>query len=151
MLSLQNGENRHIIRSNVVDHKIKLADHKIKLVDHKVKPSGEFSNFPFKIAFPFARNVLFPWSEEFEKKESPCLEGRIVTSFREGKLTKYHFLPQRCVGHRVAVARNMGPLLVGVSRGNTIRGNRTERFWEGNLPLRGSLRGSLRGRVFRGF
>ena len=43
---------------------------------------------------------------------------------------------------------------VGVSRGNTIRGNRTERFWEGNLPLRGSLRGSLRGRVsevFRGF
>ena len=44
--------------------------------------------------------------------------------------------------------------VVGVSRGNTIRGNRTERFWEGNLPLRGSLRGSLRGRVsevFRGF
>ena len=32
-------------------------------------------------------------------------------------------------------------------RGNTIRGNRPERFWEGNLPLRGSLRGSLRGRV----
>ena len=42
-------------------------------------------------------------------------------------------------------------IFVGVSRGNTIRGNRTERFWEGNLPLRGSLRGSLRGRVFRGF
>ena len=41
--------------------------------------------------------------------------------------------------------------LVGVSRGNTIRGNRTERFWEGNLPLRGSLRGSLRGEGFRGF
>ena len=36
-------------------------------------------------------------------------------------------------------------------RGNTIRGNRPERFWEGNLPLRGSLRGSPRGRVFRGF
>ena len=35
-----------------------------------------------------------------------------------------------------------------VSRGNTIRGNRTERFLRGeNLPLRGSLRGSLRGRV----
>ena len=46
------------------------------------------------------------------------------------------------------------PKLAGVSRGNTIRGNRTERFWEGNLPLRGSLRGSLRGRVsevLRGF
>ena len=44
--------------------------------------------------------------------------------------------------------------VVGVSRGNRIRGNKTERFWEGNLPLRGSLRGSLRGRVsevFRGF
>ena len=39
-------------------------------------------------------------------------------------------------------------------RGNRNRGNRPERFWEGNLPLRGSLRGSLRGRVsevFRGF
>ena len=36
-------------------------------------------------------------------------------------------------------------------RGNTIRGNRPERFWEGNLPLRGSPRGPLRGRVFRGF
>ena len=32
-----------------------------------------------------------------------------------------------------------------VLRGNTIRGNRPERFWEGNLPLRGSLRGPLRG------
>ena len=42
----------------------------------------------------------------------------------------------------------------GVLRGNTIRGNRPERFWEGNLPLRGSLRGPLRGMVselFRGF
>ena len=41
-----------------------------------------------------------------------------------------------------------------VLRGNTIRGNGPERFCEGNLPLRGSLRGSLRGRVpevFRGF
>ena len=48
----------------------------------------------------------------------------------------------------------LGKEVVGVSRGNTIRGNRTERFWEENLPLRGSLRGSLRGRVsevFRGF
>ena len=35
-------------------------------------------------------------------------------------------------------------------RGNTIRGNRPERFWEGNLPLRGSLRGFLRGSL-RGF
>ena len=34
-------------------------------------------------------------------------------------------------------------------RGNTIRGNRPERFWDGNLPLRGSLRWSQR--VFRGF
>ena len=32
-------------------------------------------------------------------------------------------------------------------RGNTIRGNRTESLWEGNLPLRGSLRG----RTFRSF
>ena len=32
-------------------------------------------------------------------------------------------------------------------RGNTIRGNRTESLWEGHLPLRGSLRG----RAFRGF
>ena len=32
-------------------------------------------------------------------------------------------------------------------RGNRNRGNRPERFWEGNLPLRGSLRG----RVFRNF
>ena len=32
-------------------------------------------------------------------------------------------------------------------RGNTIRGNRTESLWEGNRPLRGSLWG----RVFRGF
>ena len=40
-----------------------------------------------------------------------------------------------------------GPLTVGERlKGNTIRGNRPERFWEGNLPLRGSLRG-----VFRGF
>ena len=39
-------------------------------------------------------------------------------------------------------------LLVGESsRGNTIRGNRTESLREANLPLRGSLRG----RVFRGF
>ena len=36
-------------------------------------------------------------------------------------------------------------------KGNTIRGNRTESLWEGNLPTRGSLRVSLRGRVFRGF
>ena len=35
-------------------------------------------------------------------------------------------------------------------RGNRNRGNRPERFREGNLPLRGSLRGPLRGRVFRG-
>ena len=28
-------------------------------------------------------------------------------------------------------------------RGNRNRGNRPERFWEGNLPLRGSLRGRL--------
>ena len=34
-------------------------------------------------------------------------------------------------------------------RGNTIRGNRPERFWEGNLPLRGSLRGRV-SEVFRG-
>ena len=42
---------------------------------------------------------------------------------------------------------------VGVSRGNTIRDNRTERFWEENLPLRGSLRGRVSEvfRVFRGF
>ena len=42
----------------------------------------------------------------------------------------------------------------GVLRGNTIRGNRPERFSEGNLPLRGSLRGPLRGMVselFRAF
>ena len=32
-------------------------------------------------------------------------------------------------------------------RGNMIRGKRPERFWEGKLPLRRSLRGSLRGRV----
>ena len=44
-------------------------------------------------------------------------------------------------------------LVVGVSRGNTIRGNRsyrTERFWEGNLPLRGSERISER-EGYRGF
>ena len=35
--------------------------------------------------------------------------------------------------------------LGGRLRGNTIRGNRPERFWEGNLPLRGSLKGALRG------
>ena len=35
-------------------------------------------------------------------------------------------------------------------RGNTIRGNRTESLWEGNLPLRGSLRGRV-SEVFRGF
>ena len=29
------------------------------------------------------------------------------------------------------------------SRGNTITGNKTERLWEGNLPLRGFLRGPL--------
>ena len=29
-------------------------------------------------------------------------------------------------------------------RGNTIRGNRTESLWEGNLPLIGSLRGPLK-------
>ena len=42
----------------------------------------------------------------------------------------------------------------GVLRGNTIRGNRPERFWEGNRPLRGYLRGPLRGMVselFRAF
>ena len=36
-------------------------------------------------------------------------------------------------------------------RCNTIRGNRTESLWEGNLPLRGSLRGPLRGRASEGF
>ena len=64
-------------------------------------------------------------------------------SASEGKNPKYVKTPRRVVRR-----------LVGVSRGNTIRGNRTERFCEGNLPLRGSLRGSLRGRVsevFRGF
>ena len=30
------------------------------------------------------------------------------------------------------------------SGGNTIRGNKTESLWEGNLPLRGSLRGPLK-------
>ena len=53
-------------------------------------------------------------------------------------------------------ARSSSELLKigGVLRGNTIRGNRPERFWEGNLPLRGSLRGPLRGMVselFRAF
>ena len=53
---------------------------------------------------------------------------------------------------KVAVGRDAYKgWFVGVSRGNAIRGNRTERFWEGNLPLRGSLRGSLRGRVSEGF
>ena len=33
-------------------------------------------------------------------------------------------------------------------KGQHDRGNRTESLWEGNLPLRGSLRGSLRGRGF---
>ena len=36
------------------------------------------------------------------------------------------------------------PYLRESSRGNTIRGNRTERLWEGTLPLRGSLRGPLK-------
>ena len=36
-------------------------------------------------------------------------------------------------------------------RGNRTRGNRPERFWEGNLPPRGSLRGPLLSEVFRGF
>ena len=52
-------------------------------------------------------------------------------------------LPKKMGGHRG-----------GGLRGNTIRGNRPERFWEGNLPLRGSLRGPLRGMVselFRAF
>ena len=46
------------------------------------------------------------------------------------------------------------PLKLGEnSRGNTIRGNRTESLWEGNLPLRGSLsQRFLEGfRRFRGF
>ena len=35
-------------------------------------------------------------------------------------------------------------LLGESSRGNTNRGNTSESLWEGNLPLRGSLRGPLR-------
>ena len=38
----------------------------------------------------------------------------------------------------------VGPLWRESSRGNTIRGNKTESLWEGNLPLRGSLRGPLK-------
>ena len=55
--------------------------------------------------------------------------------------------------HQVANAEaNAKPSTFGgVLRGNTIRGNRPERFWEGNLPLRGSLRGPLRGDGFRAF
>ena len=47
--------------------------------------------------------------------------------------------------------RETDHILGGVLRGNTIRGKRA---WEGNLPLRGSLRGPLRGMVselFRAF
>ena len=36
-------------------------------------------------------------------------------------------------------------------KGQHDRGNRTESLWEGNLPLRGSLRGPVRGRLFRDF
>ena len=36
-------------------------------------------------------------------------------------------------------------------KGQQNRANRTQSFWEGNLPVRGSLRGPLRGRVLRGF
>ena len=41
------------------------------------------------------------------------------------------------LGHTPSTA---GTFLVGVSRGNTIRGNRPESLWEGNLPLRGALK-----------
>ena len=57
-------------------------------------------------------------------------------------------------GHSEEVWRFVHETMGGVLRGNTIRGNRPERFWEGNLPLRGSLRGPLRGMVselFRAF
>ena len=42
------------------------------------------------------------------------------------------------------VAFDGRPIFGESSRGNTIRGNRTESLWEGNLPLRGSLRGPLK-------
>ena len=61
----------------------------------------------------------------------------------------------RCDSSRTPPNRTMPKTFFGgVLRGNTIRGNRPERFWEGNLPLKGSLRGPLRGmvsEVFRGF
>ena len=51
-------------------------------------------------------------------------------------------------------SEKLDQLFAGVSRGNTIRGNRTERFWEGNLPLWEDLwEGGLQrfSEVFRGF
>ena len=58
-------------------------------------------------------------------------------SVREG-------LDSRCASFTQRIAdTNLGEFGES-SRGNTIRSNRTDSLWEGNLPLRGSLRGPLK-------
>ena len=82
-------------------------------------------------------------SKEFQKK---------TRKGRTGHLPNPYFLVGASEGLGLKISSEIEKInLVGVSRGNTIRGNRTERFWEGNLPLRGSLRGSLFSEVLRGF
>ena len=59
---------------------------------------------------------------------------------QKSRLSKGNFLTRNGIHENYALIRKL-------ARGNRNRGNRPERFWEGNLPLRGSLTG----RVFRGF
>ena len=80
------------------------------------------------LLYPYRHSVTFPWKSQKLQRSFRCIEQDHERS---------HF-------------PNFGRVL----RGNTIRGNRPERFWEGNLPLRGSLGGPLRGMVselFRAF
>ena len=69
-----------------------------------------------------------------------CSEVWLVTAFEEDLQSPFH-------SGGILACLAVTPLLGESLKGQHDRGNRTESLREGNLPLRGSLRG----RVFRGF
>ena len=104
------------------------------------------------------------WSRDIDDMQSYC--DLFILLYNQNNKRPWKFLSLVALNRRFWIEnrtiRNyaiprlwLDLLFVGERlRGNTIRGNRPERFWEGNLPLRGPLRGSLWGRVsevLRGF
>ena len=114
----------YVETSQTAPHRLGSLTPLVDLTNSRTSPSPNFAEvcpcFPRKIP---RKNRKPPNSS---KRELVSL-GVQVGSYSGGEKPQ---LPLRYVGES--------------SRGNTIRGNRTESLWEGNLPLRGSLREPLK-------